>query len=67
MDTHVFAVYHTGDSVVMGLFETLDKARQFIGSKVAADWDADEFVVYREVLNVAHSLGEDNKNVVKWE
>jgi hypothetical protein len=43
----------------MGIFSTYEKSQRFVAEKVAACWDKDEFVIYKETLDEPHTFGEE--------
>jgi hypothetical protein len=59
MEAHVFVVFNRSSRSVMGIFSTYEKSQRFVAEKVAACWDKDEFVIYKETLDEPHTFGEE--------
>jgi len=59
----IYVVYDSAETVVMGIFTTLEKARTF----AAESEDPEDISIYREELDKPHTIGVDNKNLVRSE
>ncbi len=56
----IYVVYDVGESAVVGLFDTVPKARKF----AKQEFEPEDVVIYCEKLNVPHIIGADNKNII---